>query len=1387
MGNCFPQLRREKSRVASLFLLCALPILLAGTWGWGQSLDEEKFTEGSLQYRTALHYDSMLGQPLEALVKLYDEAERIEELVGLYRSHVEQYPDDAGAKVVLIRILKESERPGVGELIASSVPLHPEFAPLQYLLFQLLEEKGDERAVEALSRAIDLEANSARRAEWLEELLQLSDGETARALAETQLGKLVATEGYSGDDLLALAGLMQRYQFWELSGSALKKAKDAGLSAEQELEADLLTARFEAETGDRESAGKTLDEVLKRLSPDHWKRREIVATRIGVVATEEERAAILERFQKAAAENPESEAAILDYVDILIASDRQSEAARFLVDASLRLPKSGEVAVRTLEVLEDSKDYRALEEFLEARLELAPERSDLRFRLVKVRYALGEDAEAEQDFKAVVAGLEAAAVSDRILELQRFLRSIDRIDAAGVYLEHYVRDNPGRLDVARELGEIYIALDRQPAIEVMVSQLQAPEAPVEEVVDFVEFLMAEEFYAAARKTLDASLKENESNFELGLLQIQVLGELGDAEAASRRILRYREMTDSPERYAKWLEAAVDANEQLGSLDRFFDNEQNRFSFGEGNWEEDKVEKFVLLCEMGKQRLLGSRVADAVRNQLSSGTFDSELKIRLRRFLVGVLENNPASGAEVEEQLKLLASEDPGNRAEYDLRRALLYYRTQRIDLAESLLGGLNLSSVTSAPLVQEAAGVLIEFGFFKEAESALAALNRLTPEDVFSWEKRLTLLAAMGREGDFRSVIRDLREEGSGLRLREDSRILVRRHLVASYWRSIAGLIATGNPRRFEEALPLLGAVDRETERPQDSAWAEWGRAIILKGLGRNEESSEAMARLEALAKTGEADAITFPDGLVLSLTGAKSLLGLVPNPGANPVSGKADRFLGPTRVRWAFEADAGATVEQVAQTGSVVLVRDDRGMVYAVDHDSGKLLWRKGIRAESRTAASRSMGPFWGMNHLPASFEAGTEIAQAKQVGSLTVGSDQLYVVEENEIVAYRAGDGMVAWKSPLEIPEERNGAETASTSRGANTGTILQSDGSIVAAFRPETGYVTVFSGKTGKKLWQKTVGGEGAPGDRVYSLNSGLSLEGGLLFLYGWETSIHLAETGERVWTFSSEDSLSFPLTLRKYRNEEVEGAPVDTAGEVAANAVAPTRAVLIDFLDRDLSAFRIGNSLPNRSSLVGPAVHWARARLRDGSGAMGVLQSGYLWLMRDGEVRRVSFRLPVASRSLPGTGAYLGTVQNHLWLLEEGRLHHLDFNVGRAHVLDISDIGSEGHRIAREGNQFLISGETGFKVVNALTGRSLGTALWPEELQEYIQLHGLGKRGESREAWQGWIPQDDQPGPKYCYPVRDLILEDAFLTRFGSNSVVCLEEQPATEEEAIPPAE
>src|SRR5690606_20311946 len=144
---------------------------------------------------------------------------------ALYRNHIAQYPVDAKAKTVLIRILRRVDRAGADELVAEAVTQHPDYAPLQYVLFRFFEERGDVRATEALSRAIDLETDPARRNAWLEELLELSEGETARAFATSHLERLLSAEKVDLATLLSTARLAQRHRFWEQSLTALNRAR----------------------------------------------------------------------------------------------------------------------------------------------------------------------------------------------------------------------------------------------------------------------------------------------------------------------------------------------------------------------------------------------------------------------------------------------------------------------------------------------------------------------------------------------------------------------------------------------------------------------------------------------------------------------------------------------------------------------------------------------------------------------------------------------------------------------------------------------------------------------------------------------------------------------------------------------------------------------------------------------------------------------------------------------------------------------------------------------------------------------------------------------------------------------------------------------------------
>ncbi|MDF1657281.1 MAG: PQQ-binding-like beta-propeller repeat protein [Verrucomicrobiales bacterium] len=1334
-----------------LFVSLAIPGLVAQE----RTRTAEQFEEASLQYRTALHYDPLLEAPLDGLIRLYREADRIDELVGLYRSHIEQYPDDAGAKSVLIQILNREKREDVGELVTSSVTLHPEFPALNYLQFRFLERKGDERSLDSLSRAIDLEPNVAKRSQWLEELLQLSEGDEARKLAGAQLEKLLTVEGQSAANYVALAKLMQRYLFWDLSLEAIMQASTGGLAPDGEVDVSIMRATALREIGRGGEAAAILDALLSKLSADHWRRREILSMRLSAVATESEREEIVAKFKKAYEDQPGNETAALDYAEILIASEQQTKAIQVILSAATTQSSSSLIEARALELLLSGNDSSALESFLEGRLEVDPERADLRFQLVKVRYALGKDAEAEQDFKAVVAGLEPSDLSERILELQRYLRSIDRVEAAGVYLQRYVRNYPDRLDVARELAEVYVSRENHDAVDLLIATLDVTSATSELVADLAAFLAVEGFFASARSVLETRLKTEPSNFELGLMLIEVYGELGDEAASVSFTPKMRELADSPERYSRWLESAVAANTKLEAIDRFFANEQARFSFDSGEWPKDKVEKFVILCEAGKLKLQVETVALAVRTQLENGTFDTALKTRLRRFLVGMLEADPAAALEVETQLKALAEEDAGNRPEYDLQRALLYHRTQRIDLAQSLLTTVAFSEIQSPGILQEAIEILVGYDYLMQAAEALEVVNELLPEDVFSWERRLTLLASLNRESDFRAVVRQLRDDGAQPKLREDSIAMLDDHLQASFWRSVSRLIATGDPNRFEDALPLLASVDRENQSLTDAVWTEWTRAIVLKTLGREDESASALDRLKSLLEKQNVSLIEFPDGLTLNGDSASTLVnemsaGAVSHSGVNSAS-----VLTQSEVGWAFEVEPGASIEQFAQSGDLIVALDNRGMVYSLDQKSGKLLWRERLVQREQDLGARRPGLFITQPNTHPK-----DLMQVKNVRPFLVEGDRFYILGNDDLKAFSSREGKLIWSAQLgsQLLKETPPFE------GSRPDTLMKiADGKLVI-FRPDDGMLFAFDTSSGKQIWELQVWKE-QPRGQLSSLNAGLALTAEHVFAYGWQSVVLDASTGQLLWGFDRSLATTFPVTLRKDRGE-------DGSGDVQIEQVTEPINHLVDFTRSDLTSGFLSSLENEKLSMVSPAVHWTRERLQEGSESYGVIADGFLWLMQGKSLRRLSLRLPVASRQLPASGTFIGVVKNHAWFLDGPLLMHLDFNTERESQVNLGDLGVN-LRAVLSGNQLVIRGETGAKVVNALTGSVIGARSFSPELQSHLEAVSDARPDDAKvvSLWRGAVSLPENGEPRYCLPIRDSISEDGYVTQFGGNVLVC----------------
>ena len=152
---------------------CALITALA--WGRGAvagpALSERELNENSLPLRTALHHDPSLASPFTRLLAMYREAGRVEALMGMYRGHLAQYPADASATCILVRLLLATGAPEAEAAARGAAQRHPEHAYLRYLLYSTLSARARPGALAQLDAAISLEKRADRKRTWIEELL----------------------------------------------------------------------------------------------------------------------------------------------------------------------------------------------------------------------------------------------------------------------------------------------------------------------------------------------------------------------------------------------------------------------------------------------------------------------------------------------------------------------------------------------------------------------------------------------------------------------------------------------------------------------------------------------------------------------------------------------------------------------------------------------------------------------------------------------------------------------------------------------------------------------------------------------------------------------------------------------------------------------------------------------------------------------------------------------------------------------------------------------------------------------------------------------------------------------------------------------------------------
>ena len=1405
---------------------------LAEDKGEEPGLQGEAFDKQSLALRTALHYDPSLDAPLKGLIRLYQKAGRLEDLLGLYRAHTTQYGEDVGAKVVMIRLLKELDRVEVGEMIQAAAQQHPEHPELKHLLYQDYKRRGDKRALKTLSEAIDLQKRQGRRHAWMEELLAQAQESDARGLAEGHLKENLSVEGHTATTLLALATQMHRYHFDEMCLAALSQAQAKKPDAETGVEIDLMAARAEASLGQFDAVARRMDALLKRLAPNYHRRREIMKLRVGLVKTAADREKLLVQAKERYEKEPMNEGVALDYAELLSANEMRRKAAEVLVEASHRLVQSERLEKEALRLLDRIGDEKGMQSFLEERLKNDPRREDLEYRLVKVEYLAGKAVAARQRLDKVTEKLEAEERARRLLDLARYLRQMSQPVESADLLAEVVELLPARLDVQRELLETLLALERRGKAEKLLANLSVEDAEIENFVDLVQFMVQADFLVEAREALENRLKSEGERFDLNLLLVSVLGKTGDRKEAEEILMKARNAADTTARYAQWLDAGLALYDLLESPEQFFDAEQFRFLEEGGEWMADRVERFLTLCETGERKRLGDRVAQALRNQLVDVSLPDPLKLRLRMLLVKALDKSPDNAGEVEDQLKLLAEEDGNHADEYQLRRALLYHSNSRPDLAQDLLTTIDVEKVADESILRAAYLVFLEYLLADSAKICLKKLTTLEPTDTGGWEKRLSLLAALGEEEELRVVLRRLLVGIDRMILKSETRQALRTHLLDSYWRSISRLLEKDDEEALGEALMMLDSVDRDAGRARDRAWSLWTRAFVLNRLERAAARDEVIKELgiflkkesdfEGEKKEGQS-MIAFPDGLAVSMEAAVELLRSKVEEHKGEVRSVEDSEgpLGAIEMVWAFEVDPGARVLQITPAGEkAMLALDDQGGVYNIDAENGKLLWHEQYRVPSengRTASrnSRNTGgitisnsyfqvhqqgqsimvqqlsaPYRSAQLGPTAGRSSTHFTPGvKKVRSMLVDGDSgFFLSVGNQIRSFRSKDGSMLWQSEL-APV---GGMTLATVRGSPSisrpDPVMFLEGDHLLCYAPSLDVAVCFQKQTGKLIWSRKLEAAGATKGMVFSLNSGAAFSDGRLFVFGQSCEILDSATGKTLWSFDDRGVHRFPVALDRVQDddEKVEKSEVrastlslPTVGSInpVTGSALKTATTFLGHDDDVVSRMKqLKLFLLGEGALVAPAVQWNGMRMGGKVVSDARIFEDRLLLLGSNNIREISLNVPVGSRRYPVRGVLIGTAGDQVWFLEETFLTKLSLSDGSIETVQVG-VQAEGstpmHAVI-SGSRIYVSHRRGLTVLNAHSGRLIGGSKWPKQMVDYLtkQRAGNGANAERREAvWQGFIRSI--PGlPVYCFPLRDQVHGDRLFTMVGDTGFAML---------------
>lgn len=1122
-------------RKAAGLRLAAMGLTLGLGLAWAPAAEETAdFDKSSVTLRTALHYDPSVEVPLQKLVELYRSAGRTEELLSLYNTHLAQYPDDAGASLVLARIYALLQDRKAGDFLKAAVARHPDNALLAWQLGRMLQEERNPKAVEAMASAVRLEKSAARKAQWFGELMKAAATQGREDLVLEETRRLIEEGAMTPEQRLRWARQALGQKLPKTATRMMEGVDAARLGTDNQVDANMLQAELLAAEGKPTEAGTLLDALLEKLAPDYWRRREILMLRLDVTGVDGRDKMVEVARNRWQAKDGRTAMNALTLADVLDAAHRGREALQVLREALEALPGTPQVEQRLLDLWEkEGTDASALE-WLEKLMAAHPDRQDLMLRQVRWLFANNLSPKAHETFKSLIAKLDPADQVGRSVELSRWLRRRNQEQDAGILLETALGKTPDRWDLRRELGELYFAQRRTDEVAALFEGDWTRNLTPDARLEIAQFLMSKQLWVDARKLVEPWLVAQPTAFEGHLLLAKIEEKLGDDARVAVAFDAARALCDTDARYQAWIEAVMQHAEAREMVELAVQKEAGLLAPG-GKLPEDEVSftRWLALVAQASAHKAEKTAEELLKLALARQGLAADRALMLEKLRLDLMASDSTRAMETEAGLRKLLESDVPHREDHRLRLALLYHQAGRQDLAMQFLEALDASKVTEVAGLRSVVPICLERGSLALALTCAERLTRLEPAEMSHWSQWTNLLAQSGQEERLRFALREILGRAHDWKLTEAVRESLQEHLVASQWRSVMSSLNATDPSTWALARREAAALEKADLTSDQRRWMDWLVAYLSSRMGDKKAAEDAFS---AFGKLRDNQWITFPDGMELSVVGAReSLRGNPFEATARPQSGPVP-CLPPFSLGWGFSVNQGMLITRVLTDDATGLayVVDDRSNVHALDLRTGKLRWRVSPDSGSKAtrAGSTSGGRAMTTTIATRVIVRGSGQPDVRAPLEISVHGKRLCLLENEKVTCVDARSGALLWRNQL--------AEVDGSAAGPPAQSRLHQDEGHVFVWQPGVSTVSSMNPVTGKLLWQTLVPSPPVPAPNPYNswggydayikLKSGLSVEQGRVFVFAQSAALLRADSGQVLWRLATGDVPGFPIDLQ-----------------------------------------------------------------------------------------------------------------------------------------------------------------------------------------------------------------------------------------------------------------